>query len=1418
MWRRLLALCILLALTSCQPYVDRERVEFTSQIAGFGPKRQLELISLQGDQKSLLLVFNQPLRPLDIADATAPFEVAIHPPVEVASTALEGVSSVRVTFSQPLASASVYDIEIPAGWRSMTGVALVAPIRRRWSTPRPELESVKVVGQPAPPPGSPLQLAHGEVLELEFNQPVAFGSVRGALHLEDLDNPKQATPWDLLSLKDEQGGKDHTRFLVRPSLLREDATYRLALSPGVKGLEGPLRGERPQELLIDSYRPLRYLGPQTLPGRNPVSLTFSGEIGPREIERCLATAPAHARPTSITLDPSNARCLRLEFGDVLPRRLFLTGLKSLDGSRTEEPVTIELVPPPTTREAELAPMVPIPLRGRLFPGVGPGRITSWHLSLDQAIAASVAPQKAWTGSGPPFWEKGKPAFQGKPVPGAAGDVPVLSAKGPLNPGFLAVRSQRAGTTTRGLAVVTDLELFAASTPEGLRVKVRRRLNGSPLPGSEVFLRGAARSQFGQPLKTDANGEALLPWGPTEKRPWPMFVVARKGKDQAFLPVDAIPKPAAELPSAFLVTDQPFYAPEQNMVVSGFTWHKPTRPGELSLSLVPAAGGPALSRLTASLGEHGMLEARAKAPLEPGSYRLVLGRGKEGGAASASFRVCPVAREGESYTLKLSEDDNAWVGKLARDGARHRKVGLRAFLLPPAEQAEEVEGWTPLTGHRPAWEVLGSTTKDDELRLDVQDGGLGGVLALEAFDLNEPALVLARTTEELAAVKPFIALEFEASVTGPGQQTVSPVLRGEGGEGAELSAALMLRDSASEWQEVEVRPQLLEPWTLRYREPGTYRLLVRAVLPGGQALEAAWEREVSRADLADPELPVEPKVAMPGAALTPTLAQARAGEQIWLQISGGGDESGQFVAVGAGGVLPPLTVRVARALALTVRAVRLAPPRWGDQRARWSVRSTPVPLGPLSRKAELSLSVAREDGVDAKPQVGEDLRLTLKRMGPGDGWTGVLLVSPVLEGWPAPAPGLLASFLGQRSDPPPGPGGYPLLPEDFPEGASEVRRGLALQPESQLTLPGPAAAGNYRWWAFGRDDAGRFAWNQTTGEIGQVSQWKALLPWGARVGDEFEAGIKFTSGPKEVSPIGLTATALVDSGRLAPSGYLRTAGVAKPGASYTLPFHYQLGETAAAFETLGWDLGHGGQRHELDARLSVLDTPPVPRGGLMAVLPSSTKRRLPVKGSLPWRLFLHAPEGEQEATVSVYGPKGSLGKVRLKPGSPHLEMQGAGPGTVTLVHESGPPIGYKLFRLQPDTGETSPWGARVYLFRQLVNESGEPISTAVVGKPAKVVIDLVNPASLEELQVRLPLPGGVRPVELRAVREGTPEPNWQAGLGSVAFDLSRLPAGEFVWELEVAPEVPGNYLWPTAQATARGGLQALSGSARISVVR
>lgn len=155
----------------------------------------------------------------------------------------------------------------------------------------------------------------------------------------------------------------------------------------------------------------------------------------------------------------------------------------------------------------------------------------------------------------------------------------------------------------------------------------------------------------------------------------------------------IPPKSWSLPSAFLTTDQLYYGPGREVVLTGFTWRKPSLANTATLSIVPRFGGPAVGQVSVTIDESGLLQGRrCPAPNEPGQYRLVLD-GAGGERSTTDFRVCPVAQEGESYELSLDRIEDEWKGTLTREGPRHRSAGC-ALTLPLPGQGQQVEGWSP----------------------------------------------------------------------------------------------------------------------------------------------------------------------------------------------------------------------------------------------------------------------------------------------------------------------------------------------------------------------------------------------------------------------------------------------------------------------------------------------------------------------------------------------------------------------------------------------------------------------------------------------------------------------------------------------------------------------------------------------------
>ncbi|MFA7484258.1 MAG: hypothetical protein WC314_27435 [Vulcanimicrobiota bacterium] len=99
----------------------------------------------------------------------------------------------------------------------------------------------------------------------------------------------------------------------------------------------------------------------------------------------------------------------------------------------------------------------------------------------------------------------------------------------------------------------------------------------------------------------------------------------------------------------------------------------------------------------------------------------------------------------------------------------------------------------------------------------------------------------------------------------------------------------------------------------------------------------------------------------------------------------------------------------------------------------------------------------------------------------------------------------------------------------------------------------------------------------------------------------------------------------------------------------------------------------------------------------------------------------------------------------------------------------------------------------------------------------VLLSLVNPSPGLGAEVELPLPAGVEPLALTAANSSSKDLPWSFSQGIVRFSVEDLPAGEYLWKLELGGRAGGDYLWPSARLRSqRGELWALSGSSRMRI--
>ncbi len=1465
--------CFLLTLMSCQPYVDHEvrLFNFEQDFSDFGPKRKLELLEVRGDTGSLTLIFNQPLRLPDQTDVMPPFEVELTPSVPILRSEYVGVAGVKIIPEKGLPFGTRYEVSVPSGWRAPTGAAMLRGAKMTWSTPRPIVVEVSNGGPVSRKDfDRPILLSKGKGLRLIFNQPISYASLKQLADWRaEVPVSGKPLPFRLQEVESASGPR-HTEFLFEPESMEPGVDYRLTVRAGLKGLQGPLRGGLNQSFLLRSPRALEYTGPRTLSWstEGSLELNFSTKVSVEEVERSVVAIPWR-RPFQVTLleTPSSAGAFRAKLrwkdGRAFPYALrILRGLKSVDGRVLEADVNLPIQE--ISALPNRPPLVPL-LYGAMDGSLGlppeARRVKTWRVSLREALRLSCSEPSEWAQGSPLAIEARKPVFDSeketkaktsepglKPVRSAAkASGHALRAKEPAYGFFLVKAEHRDAGRRRALTNRTELELHALTEEGGVRVIVRGRATRRPVQNVKVALWTVSNSRshgvrVSEETVTDRNGEAFLKTKTSAHGSDVRFVVASKGKDSHFVPLENRKFSSEALPPAYVTSDKLFYRPGESVRFSGFSWEVQTAidsllgQGTVNVEVFDLASGNPVFSSTVPLDGSGTFEAAWEGTSSPGLYRAVFSLPGHSLSVRCDVRVSPLANPGEKCQLVLSGEGPQRTVSLSNEAGFYRTVGLRAYLLPPQQATPARSGqWVATSGLVPFWLPLKGRPNQTPSTYDLTippEWNQGGSLVIEAFDESHPDQVLCRQVEELSGVQSKLILEAEGQNRVGSRQTLRFVPSSSGiSEDGRVSweSFHRPRGTTSPWKLLDSgvvgTRSKDEVWSVRFEKAGEYLLTARNATQGDQGPEQTWEILVP----AEPTLGLRPSEVYPGDRVEVQGTERLKSGSVWVELRGGGVSRSFLRDVGSAADLGSLIVTASRSREQQVRVVKLETPTWGRQRASWVKASGHLSLLGFQNSNEMRMSLERGDGLEGSIRSGGVVNVDWVS-DQTDVWTGFLNWRAVLPGWPSVNAGddVEESYFGSSKDvPSPLLGRYPVL--DSGDNMSFMKSGLQVGPSAELSVSAPKVGGQYHARFVARDYRGRFRKLDEDFEVEEVSTWRALTPVGVRQGDRFSAGPEFFCSDTEQVAVGLTIAA-ESSSNLMPETFLGTAGIVKPGKSKAFLFAYELDEADAKKSrsqvSLDWEVGRQGVTEIRTAQVPVWRHVQVPSDPGLSVLNTGQTERLRLNGERPWRLDLYPPNSLPEAAnsprsvetvVSVAGPDGGLGKVRLQPGMQPVSLQGSAPGSLHLTLLRGPSIAYRVARLREDQGDVRPWGADIYLLRSLVKSKGQPDDVLTLGRSTSVVLSMVVPKTISGTNIRLPLPGGLRPLGVEMTgRQGVDVP-WTFESGSLQFDSGRLEPGEYSWTIPVDAICPGDYLWPTAQALdATGRLMALSGSGRVVI--
>ncbi|UQA63951.1 hypothetical protein E8A73_039710 [Polyangium aurulentum] len=573
------------------------------------------------DPPEISLVFNRPMRPLELAgDESAP-PAKIQPAVPgrwqwVGTTALTFVPE-----GGRLPRATSFVVEVPAGTRALDGSTLGKAYELRFSTARPSVASID-------PEADRDDLKPDQKLLVRFNQPVALREVERALSVEVAEGGDFRKVAAVVRQPDPKNEQLYEISARAPLPL--DRAFRLVAAKDLTGKEGPLPAGKERAFSFSTYGPLGVrevrCDRDTPHGRcspeNGIGIELTNRVKLADLKRAVRIEPKIAvswpswlsdeddvssvqiygrYPAGNKVSVTIAAGLKDEHGQALARDhredvafddLWPTAEIGLRGSLFEplarRDIPVEAV---NARDlevvvAKLSPAEAIRLQDDQY---SPGKSPSYEqiAALPSARRAKV-PMTAALNKPTQHLVRTADALGGKDARGAL-------AIGLSYTGWPGTNNAR-HMTSAVIAKVSDLAVSAKISARGSLVWVSRLSTAAPVKGAEVTLERPGEAPIG-PLRTDDNGFLLLPdslWKPQTNATDRTVFVVREGEDWTYKHVeevlssyrfDAPVDMSAERPFGLVFTDRGIYRPGDTVHVKGI-FRREGNPGTVTPAGVP----------------------------------------------------------------------------------------------------------------------------------------------------------------------------------------------------------------------------------------------------------------------------------------------------------------------------------------------------------------------------------------------------------------------------------------------------------------------------------------------------------------------------------------------------------------------------------------------------------------------------------------------------------------------------------------------------------------------------------------------------------------------------------------------------------------------------------------------------------------
>ena len=503
------------------------------------------------------IVFNRPMRPLDLAGEEQAAPATLKPAVP-GRWMWVGTSALTFVPEKQLPRATEFTVEVPAGTRALDGSALAAPYVLRFSTPRPGVARVE-------PWSGQDDLGPGARFVLRFNQPIADAEISKAV---SIIAGARATRVPFEIRRPDPQNPMLTELAPRAPLPL-DSEIALVVAEGLRGAEGPLPSREEERFEYRTYGPLRIekidCDTETPHKRcaadGGVTVVFTNSVRLGDAKKAITVDPGVKLRWPSWIDDDDLVSHLPIGGRFAPgqtvRLKVAAGLKDRHGQALASPFAQAVTFDDRWPEAQIGVIGSVfePSERKDLP-VAAVNVRELELAVgamtEEAILALEA-DKFSPGRSPRLAEIEKlpggrrvtlrPAAPvNKPWTHPVRTEEVLGGKDRRGPLAIGISyTSRPGTSAAStesqarVMQVTDLGISAKISPQGSLLWVTRLSTGAPVGGAEVWIRSP---EMAAPVavRTDASGFATIApaaWRPAMNGPERAVIFARAGADWTY---------------------------------------------------------------------------------------------------------------------------------------------------------------------------------------------------------------------------------------------------------------------------------------------------------------------------------------------------------------------------------------------------------------------------------------------------------------------------------------------------------------------------------------------------------------------------------------------------------------------------------------------------------------------------------------------------------------------------------------------------------------------------------------------------------------------------------------------------------------------------------------------------------------------